>query len=313
MSGNLIERIAKGFIRKQLKGHLAFDSSQLKFQLGIGHLLANRSNYKGLENLWDAEVSVFSQWGEDGIIDFLLQSIEVSKPRFFEIGAGDFSECNSRFTLQFRNCSAYLVDSNSDLKEKLSNSLPAWKTTSKAESLFVTPNNVENLFHRAKAFMGGVDVLSLDVDSVDYWIAKQIDFKEIKIAIFEYNPIFGAEKCVTVPETELRSRFEIHPSGLIFGASIRAWINLMNNKGFTFVGSNRVGNNAFFVNSSLISKIHIRLPETSDLSPFVDWRIRDSRSCSGTFDFKTPAEINQIFAQIPLWDLETNSTTFLKK
>jgi len=307
-----IKRIIKDFIRKQLSGHLAFDTSELRLQLGIGHLLANRSNYKSMRNLWDAEVSVFSQWGEDGIIDFLLQSIDLSKPRLFEIGAGDFSQCNSRFTLQFRNCSAYLVDSNSDLKENLSKYLPAWKSTSNSESLFVTPKNVQDLFHRAKAFMGGVDVLSLDVDSVDYWIARQIPLEEVKIAIFEYNPIFGAEKSITVPETEVRSRFEIHPTGLIFGASIRAWINLMNSKGFTFVGSNRVGNNAFFVNSSLSPKVQINLPSTSDLYPFVDWRIRDARNRTGTFDFKSPIEIDQILAQMPLWDLEKNSTTLWK-
>lgn len=308
----LIKRIVKNFVRKQLSGQLAFDSSQLRFQLGVGTLLANRSNYHGLQNLWDAEVSVFSQWGEDGIIDFLLQSLNISKPRILEIGAGDFSECNSRFTLQYRNCSAYLVDSNPELKNGLTNALHPWKSTSHAETTIVTPKNVQEIFYRAHAFMGGVDLLSIDIDSIDYWVAQEIPFRDIKIAIFEYNPNFGATRSVTIRENENRSRFEIHPSGLVFGASLRAWIDFMSIQDFIFVGTNRIGNNAFFVKSDLVSKVHINLPNTSDLSAFVDWRIRDTRTQFGKFDFKTPSEARAVIAEIPLWDLNLNLMTHLR-
>ena len=44
----------------------------------------------------------FSQNGEDGIIDYLLHSLKIDKPKFVEIGIGDYSECNSRlFSLIF--------------------------------------------------------------------------------------------------------------------------------------------------------------------------------------------------------------------
>lgn len=312
MGGNYISALIKKFFRTHLSGNLAFNSSELSFRLGINAVIANRSNYQNLLNLWDAEVRVFSQWGEDGIIDFLLQSLNISKPRILEIGAGDFSECNSRFTLQYRNCSAYLVDSNSDLQNGLTSALQPWKSTSHAETTFVTPNNIQEIFYRAHAFMGGVDILSIDIDSNDYWVAQKIPFDDIKVAIVEYNPNFGANQSLTIPENENRSRFDIHPSGLIFGASLRAWIDFMTIKGFTFVGSNRIGNNAFFIKSNLASMVHINLPNTTDLSVFVDWRIRDTRTELRKFDFKTPSEVKAVIKEMPLWDLNLNVMTYLR-
>ena len=43
------------------------------------------------------EHQTFSQNGEDGIVDYLLNRLNIIKPKFIEIGVGDFSECNTRY------------------------------------------------------------------------------------------------------------------------------------------------------------------------------------------------------------------------
>src|SRR4051794_15840881 len=46
-----------------------------------------------------AEFRVFSQWGEDGIIQHLLKHVAVKRPVFVEFGVENYTESNTRFLL----------------------------------------------------------------------------------------------------------------------------------------------------------------------------------------------------------------------
>ena len=50
-----------------------------------------------IENLSKVEFQVFSQWGEDGIIEWLINKIKFLPKNFIEIGTEDYKECNTRF------------------------------------------------------------------------------------------------------------------------------------------------------------------------------------------------------------------------
>ena len=93
-----------------IKGFLSSEINNFKFALGQSAILASRQSYSKVKNLWDAEVKVYSQWGEDGILDYICEIVELAKPRVLEIGAGNFLECNSRFIAEFRNASVVAVD-----------------------------------------------------------------------------------------------------------------------------------------------------------------------------------------------------------
>ena len=109
-----------------IKGLLTPEISNFKFALGQSAILASRQSYFKVKNLWDAEVKVYSQWGEDGILDYICELIELAKPRVLEIGAGNFLECNSRFIAEFRNASVVAVDARADLLNAPLHSLK-WK------------------------------------------------------------------------------------------------------------------------------------------------------------------------------------------
>ena len=53
-------------------------------------ILYSRKFYNQYTFLEDAEIKIFSQNGEEGIIDFVLQKINLKKPSFVEIGVGDY-------------------------------------------------------------------------------------------------------------------------------------------------------------------------------------------------------------------------------
>ena len=65
-----------------------------------------------IEDLKEIEFSVFSQFGEDGIICWLTNNIPDIKKTFIEIGTEDYWESNTRFLLKSQNWSGYLIEAS---------------------------------------------------------------------------------------------------------------------------------------------------------------------------------------------------------
>ena len=106
-----------------------------------------------------------------------------------------------------------------------------------------------------------------------------------KIVITEYNATFGANLEVTVPNINNFNRTKYHYSNLCYGMSLRAIINLMKRKNYTFVGANKACNNAFFINKVRVNKLNIDLPDTNNLEKYTQSNILESRSNSGSLTF----------------------------
>ena len=56
-----------------------------------------------LKNFSDLDYKVFCQNGEDGIIDYLLFSLDITTPKFIEIGIGNYIESNTRYLFETTN------------------------------------------------------------------------------------------------------------------------------------------------------------------------------------------------------------------
>jgi hypothetical protein len=277
------------------------EARTLKYSLGQSSIIASRANYSNFQNLWDAEVKVFSQWGEDGILDFLCEKLGISKPRMLEVGAGNFRECNSRFLAENRNASVYLVDGRLDLITTAERDPLIWKNHLFAVNTWVTPENIQTICQDAANKMGGLDIFSLDIDGNDFWVLDSCPLEGVEIIVVEYNPLFGANLPVTVPRDDKFERRTKHYSCLYYGASLPAFISLLKDKDFAFIGTNRVGNNAFFIRSENLKKVSFK--PSDDLSVYVDWRIRETRNVDGKLSFQSGLErVNEI-RDLPLINL----------
>lgn len=268
-----------------------------------GALRAARAAGQTFDNLWSAELKVFSQFGEDGILDYLCDLLSISKPRILEIGAGDFTECNSRFLAEVRGASVYAVDGTSGLLRNLRKGSLAWRTSLHGEELWVTPDNVRGLTERARHAMGGVDILSLDIDGNDFWVLQRIPLEGVAIAVIEYNPILGPERAISVPRKDAFSRELEHWSWLYYGASLRAFVEFMARSGFRFVGSNRPGNNAFFVRSEFAPEKSAALETEATrggLASHTDWRIRDARDSHGQMSYRSASDALSGLSGLPV-------------
>lgn len=275
------------------------------FLHGQTAMLASRSNSLNFRDLWDAEVRVYSQWGEDGILDFLCEKLDLIKPRVIEIGAGNFRECNSRFLMENRNASVYAVDGRPDLESSVLSNPWRWRTHLCSKQEWVTPMNIQAVIDGAVDFMGGIDILSLDLDGNDFWILNEADLLDISIVVVEYNPLFGPSLRVTVPRDDSFDRSKKHFSSLYYGASLRAFYELLKLKGFYFVGTNRAGNNAFFVKEEFASKIPLTIRE--NFAAYTDWRVREARNQEGRLSFLSGNERLKLIDDLPLLNLEDES------
>ena len=73
---------------------------------------------------------------------------------------------------------------------------------------WVTAENVDQLIKQS-GFAGDIDLLSLDLDGVDYWIWKAMESVSPRVVVAEYNCAWGPTESKTVPykadHDELRS------------------------------------------------------------------------------------------------------------
>jgi len=254
------------------------------FAIGSSHFSIMRQYYSEIKNLSDADYKVFSQTGEDGIIDYLLYSLNIKVPKFVEIGVGDYRESNTRYIFQ-KNCSkGLIVDKNKNLEKKVSKIVKLWKGDLTIIETAVTSENILHILN-SNDFDNNLDVFSLDVDGIDYWILEVLPEKLSKIVVLEYNPTFGPNLEVTIPNLKYFDRKKYHYSCLCWGASLKALIKLMNQRKYVFVGSNIACFNAFFVLESEVEKLNLNLPDKNDLTKYTTSYIRESRSIENKLNY----------------------------
>ena len=212
---------------------------------GKACLLKNELNYENFKNINEAELKIFSQNGEDGIIDFLLFKLSIKNPKFIEIGVENYDESNTRFLYESCDSQGLIIDGSFDLEE-LKNKLEYWKGRISLVNKFITTDNINPILEKEN-FNNNLDIFSIDIDGIDYWIIKKLPKKISKIFIAEYNPVFGPDLEITTPNQNSFDRTKYHYSNLCWGMSLKALIKLMISKGYFFVGTNLFKNNAFFI------------------------------------------------------------------
>jgi hypothetical protein len=258
------------YLKYRIKNFLNFN----KKQLGEIQLLIKKKNYSKITNIRDAEVKIFSQFGEDGIIDFLLYKLNLTNHiAFLEIGTGDYEEANTRFLCETRSCRGLLIDKIKDLKFVQKRDF-FWKNDIYFCQKTITPSNISSVIN-SYGFKNDCNLLSIDIDGNDYWVLKNIELSHVDIVVAEYNPLFGSNLSLTVPQDDNfdRNRFK----KIFYGASLTAIIELMQSKGFMFVGSNSACNNAFFINKNKKEFLpNLKVEELKEYTKFTFREIKEN-------------------------------------
>src|SRR5262249_8704006 len=125
----------------------------------------------GVIELCDAEFQVSSQFGEDGIIQYLIRRADIPHRlrTFIEFGVGDYREANTRFLLINDNWRGLIMDSSGPNIAAVCAWPSYWKYDLTAKQAFIDRANIDDLITKA-GFAGEIGLLSIDVDGNDYWI-----------------------------------------------------------------------------------------------------------------------------------------------
>jgi len=266
-----------------------------------GCLLAELNRAKSSTRLADYEFKVFSQWGEDGIIQFLVANLAISKRTFIEFGVEDFSEANCRFLMMKDRWSGFVIDGSAKNINRLRSSHDYWRHSLQARAAFVTRENIGEILEQS-GFAKDVGILSLDIDGVDYHVLSALASWRPSILIVEYNAVFGQRRAVSVPYDPGFQRASKHRSNLYYGASLPAFHALLSGRAYALVGVNTAGSNAFFVRKDLLNDV---VTEVSVAECFRDSDFREGRDADGQLTFATGNARRVPIADLPLIDVLT--------
>lgn len=268
-----------------------------------GRIAANQiADRRRIRNFGDVEFRVCSQWGEDGIIEWLCQMLPDISRSFIEFGVESFAEANTRFLLENRGWRGLILDGSETSMSALRQQSLYWRHDLTAVPAFVTAENINGLI-RSHGFAGPLGILSVDIDGNDYWVLQAIDCVDPAIIICEINGVFGDLRAFTVPYRPDFMRMDGHYSGQYFGCSVAAVRALCERKGYSFLGTNTNGVNAFFVRHDLAPPLLAAIEEIRIWPP----RHRDSRDPTGALDFVRGTARYDLIADLPVVDLETDS------
>ncbi len=274
----------------------------------LGRMLAHQNeNRASVNKLADVEFQVFSQWGDDGIIQYLTSKLEIENKVFVEFGVETYHESNTRFLLMKDNWSGLVIDGSDDNINTIKKQDIFWRHSIEAISSFITTENINSLITSA-GITGEIGILSVDIDGNDYWVTKVIDSVNPVILINEYNSAFGDERELSVPYDPAFVRSKAHHSNLYYGVSLPAIVALANEKGYHFIGCNQNGNNAYFIRKDKLGNLFKPLTAKEG---FVDAKFREARNAKGELLFVGGKERYNILKGMPIFDTKLNQLAVL--
>lgn len=203
--------------------------------------------------------TVYSQWGEDGILEEIFNRIGTTNRFYVEFGGWDGKYLSNTYNLKVNHGWSGLLLEGSQAKV---NSIPeSERQNLNLHYAWVSSKNVNQLFQQhnvPKEF----DLLSIDIDSDDFHVWKAVSYRP-RVVIIEYHPGIDQNFHPLIIE---EGQCQIHTGGPMshapdgrlngyFGANLRAMYELGKVKGYELVSTVNV--NAIFVRKDEFEKLAI--------------------------------------------------------
>lgn len=274
MTKNFFKKAAKNFIQRILdvgynndtynkkcdlyKNYLTSQVEQRRLFMHYQQLVRDKKN---LPSIKDVGFRVFSQTDEDGILLYIFALIGTSNKFCLDVAfASPFGAnttnliCNWGWSGLLVCAGQYEVDAVKNFFEKHPDT---YINPPIIEKKFVTAENINQIL-KEHDITGEIDLFSLDIDGVDYWIWNNLDVVQPRVVLVEFNDILGSTRSITIPYDSAFNR--LNGDIDFYGASLPAFIKLAAKKGYRLVGCNKNLFNAFFVKNGIADDV---LPEIS--------------------------------------------------
>ncbi len=215
------------------------------------HLLLQNKRYAEVGRLNSHEFNVFSQSGQDGIIDEILRRIGTTNKLCVEfgVGAGGGFENNSTYLLAqgWKGC---WIEADGVAVERIKQQMDFLISADRLKLLLstVTVANIAGLFKQLE-IPTEFDLLSIDIDSFEFWVWRALSSYRPRVIVVEYNSFLPASADWVLP---YEPDVVLKTGSIEFGASLKALARLGEEMGYRLVGCDLTGSDAFFVRDDLV-------------------------------------------------------------
>jgi hypothetical protein len=190
--------------------------------------------------------NIYSQNGEDGIIEELFKRLEINNGWVCEFGAWDGKNLSNTFNLVKKKFNAVFIEGDSKKYKDLLQTVKEYPNIIPIEA-FVdhnnTSNSLDNLLKQTD-IPEDFDLLSVDIDTFDYQVWQSLQVYKPKLVIIEINS-----------SIDTNNETHIHTPGKYTGTGFRPMYKLGIEKGYTFVLHT---GNMFFIRNDLFDKLDIK-------------------------------------------------------
>ena len=199
--------------------------------------------------------NVTSQGGEDGILAEILLRIGSGSRWCAELGAWDGKRLSNTYSLWHdQGWAAVLIEGSPKRYEDLRAATGAWPQVIPVCQFagWEGENALENILLAAGAPVD-LDVLSVDIDSNDYYLFRSLSRLRPRILVIEYNPTIP-------PHLDV-----VQPAGgkPRLGASARALVRLAHEKGYTLASC--TSTNLIFIRQEDFTRMGFGEPRLEDV------------------------------------------------
>lgn len=218
------------------------------------------------KKLFEYGFSTYSQHEEDGMLLYIFSLIGTTDKKCVEMCVGTGIESNTANLIINHFWAGLLFDGNSKNIKIAQNFYSKHKNTMiyppRVVHAWIDKENINSLI-ADNGYRGEIDLFSLDIDGIDYYLLENLNVITPRVIVLEINHLLGYERSCTVPyDKSFQAEFSSDGSDYA-GASLMAFIKLAKKKGYRFVGTNRFATNAFFIRDDIK---HQKLDEVKDVS-----------------------------------------------
>ncbi|MBT9584577.1 hypothetical protein IV102_14630 [bacterium] len=194
------------------------------------------------------EHQVFSQNGEDGMLEEIFRRIGCQQRYFVEFGVGNGTE-NNTAALLFQSWRGLWLEANANSARAIRKNFSRPLASSQLifREAFLTRENICSQLERA-GVPHEFDLLSIDVDGNDFHFWEALQEYRPRVVVIEYNAIFSPSISWTLPYDPTT----VWDRSSWTGSSLQALFELGTRLGYELVGCNFSGVNAFFVRRDLV-------------------------------------------------------------
>jgi hypothetical protein len=185
-------------------------------------------------------MKVWSQRGEDGIIEKIFSTIGIARGHAVELGAWDGIKYSNIYNLIKQGWSATLIEGDTERYQELLYNMKDFPNVSSFNKMvsLEKETTLSEILRDAKV-SHNFDILSLDLDGIDYWVWDELQFRP-KVVVIEYNSNWDE------PTTIAYNKNHCWDGTQYYGASACALNNLAKARGYELI-SHIPNNNLFFI------------------------------------------------------------------